>query len=213
MERNQEFPGFLITLEGLDKSGKTTVLDELEQHYSDAVFTREPNDNDWTGVKVRDVLEGRSDASSFATFSMFLADHLNHIENVVGPELSNGNLVVCDRYIDSRYVYQQVSLEDEVENTDSLSWVKSLHEGEFTSTIKPDLTILLDISVEESLRRKGDDPAERFEKKEFLKQVRNNYLRLTEEEPERFVVIDAEQSKEDVKQDVIDVVSENISLS
>lgn len=198
--------GSLVTIEGIDKSGKTTVLNELKQQFPNAVFTKEPNDNEWTGAEVRDVLEGRSSASEFATFAMFLADHLNHIETVIGPELSDGNLVVCDRYIDSRYAYQQVSLEDTVESDDSLDWVQSLHEGEYTSTIKPDLTILLDISVEESMRRKGDDPAERFEKKEFLTKVRDNYRRLSVEESERFVVIDAEQSKERVKTEVTESI-------
>jgi dTMP kinase len=200
--------GTLITVEGIDKAGKTTVFSELESEFPSACITTEPNEESSVGKEVRSVLSGDAEASEMATFSMFLVDHLNHIETKVGPELERGNTVLCDRYLDSRYAYQQVALNGEIDQSDELNWIKNLHEGNHTTTIKPDMTILLDISVGESLRRKGDDPAEKFETRQFLEQVNKNYHRLAAEEPDRYFVIDAERSKEEVKEEVIHTVKE-----
>lgn len=210
----------LVTVEGIDKAGKTTVLNALQSEFPDADFTTEPYEpnaesmpddyeGSWTGKAVREVLQGKREADEFATFAMFLADHLHHVESYLGPELDNGTLVICDRYMDSRYAYQQEALTEIVPDDESpLEWIQEIQEGEYTGTIKPDLTLLLDITVDESFRRKGDDPAERFEKRQFLETVRNNYLELAEAESDRYKIIDAEQSKEQVKKDVIEAVRE-----
>jgi thymidylate kinase len=80
-------------------------------------------------------------------FFLFLAEHANHVEKYVSPELKD-RTVVCDRYIDSRYVYQRHELENEVSG-DTLSWVRCIEEQDWK--IMPDTTILLDVSVETSL--------------------------------------------------------------
>lgn len=214
--------GTLVTIEGIDKSGKTTAVEALHENFDDPVITTEPYEESWTGRWVRDVLQGEREADEFATFSMFLADHLNHVEELVGPSLEDGKLVICDRYIDSRYAYQQEVLEKVVEG-DTLSWIQKLQQGKYTTTLLPDLTILLDITVEESFRRKGEDPSERFETREFLKKVRENYLELAKNN-DRFVIIDGsplddngdplppEQSKKKVRNAVVEAVLNNTDI-
>lgn len=211
----------LVTLEGIDKAGKSTVLNALREEFPEAVFTTEPYepeaenmDNEyegaWTGEIVREVLKGEREADEFGTFAMFLADHLHHVESLIGPALDEGKLVICDRYMDSRYAYQQEALRNIVPEGDTLNWIQNIQEGQYAGTIKPDLTLLLDISVEESLRRQGEDPTERFEKSDFLENARNNYLEIAEDEPERYEVIDAEQSKELVRREVLEAVKTRV---
>lgn len=214
--------GTLVTIEGIDKAGKTTAVDALHENFEDPVLTTEPYEESWTGEWVREVLQGKRDADEFATFSMFLADHLNHVEDLIGPSLEEGKLVICDRYMDSRYAYQQEALKNVVED-DTLGWIQKLQEGEYTTTIVPDLTILLDITVEESFRRKGEDPAEKFETREFLETVRENYLELAENN-DRFVIIDGtpldgngdplppHRSKEEVRNAVVEAVLKNTDI-
>lgn len=194
----------LITLEGIDKAGKGTVYEKLKEDFVSPTYTSEPNEKTWTGEHIRSVLQGKKEADEFAVFAMFVIDHFNHIEKVIQPELENGNAVISDRYIDSRYAYQQEALKELVPG-DTLDWIKEIQESR---TIKPDLTILLDISVEESIRRQGKEPAEMFENKQFLTKVRENYIQLSEEEPGRYVVIDGERPKKEVYKDVKTTIQE-----
>ena len=211
--------GTLVTIEGIDKAGKTTVLNGIDEAFSNVCLTSEPYEEEWTGEWVRDVLQGRRDADEFATFSMFFADHINHVETCVGPALSAGKMVVCDRYIDSRYAYQQQALE-QVTDDDTLDFLQRVNEGEYVSSITPDVTILLDIPVEESLRRQNSsEDAERFEERDFLTTVRQNYLQLAAQY-DRFVVIDGaptgesgaplstSASRQQVRENVIQAVRE-----
>jgi dTMP kinase len=192
-----------VTIEGIDKAGKGTVVDMLKDQFPDAVFTTEPKDDAWLGKIVREAISGERDVPPMSVFHLFLADHYSHVNSVVRPARENteASLIVCDRYSDSRYAYQQEAL-DEIFENGALEWITQVQET--PQTVTPDMTLLLDISVEESLRRTGDEPTEIFEKKEFLETVRQNYLTLAEKYPDRFVVIDAEQPKETVKQECLE---------
>jgi dTMP kinase len=176
----------LITIEGIDGSGKTTLVSALRESLKDLdpVFTREPGST-WVGEAVRKAIADRADPVTEAL--LFVADHAAHLETVVRPALDAGRLVISDRYTDSRYAYQAAMLEGRI--PDPSGWLRALHDG---WTIAPDRTFLLLIPVEEALERLAPDRRqEHFEDGPFLEEVRRNYLALAEAEPSRFVLVDA----------------------
>jgi len=181
----------LITLEGIDGSGKSTLFSSLQRSLSDigAVFTREPGAT-WIGAQVRRAIAEELDPVAEAL--LFAADHAAHLEAVVRPALARGAPVISDRYTDSRYAYQWATLEGVL--PDPLAWLRMVHNG---WTIPPDHTLLLVLPVEVALSRKREaGNREHFEEASLLARVQENYLFLAGEEPSRFVVLDA-QKKED----------------
>jgi len=179
----------LVTLEGLDGSGKTTVWNALVDDYPDAVHTREPTES-WYGEAVyRSITDETADP--LAELFLYTADHADHLSRVVRPALTEGRLVISDRYSDSRYAYQGATLVDELDRP--MEYVQSIHEP-FTRT--PDLTFYLDIDPETAAERSGK--TNKFEQADYLEQVSNNYEQLIANDPERFVRVDATRSPEAV---------------
>lgn len=208
-----DYPGVLVTLEGIDGAGKGTVLEALRDEFPEARFTEEPNESNRIGKLARWALKSE-EVSDLALFHLFVADHHQHEKEIIAPELSSGALVVSDRYIDSRYVYQSISLADLIPGSDNnvMSWITSVQEGPET-VILPNLTILLDIPVEESFRRKEDDTKERYEKVEFLSKTRERYHKLAEMYPERYVTVDGTQDPAVVAQECVELVRNAYSTS
>ncbi|MDW7731527.1 MAG: dTMP kinase [Methanolobus sp.] len=194
--------GKLITLEGIDGSGKSTVAKRLAANpdFSDCVFTREPTGS-WIGEAVDRAIH--SDTDNLAELLLFAADHAEHISKLIRPSLESGRNVVSDRYSASRYAYQGMTLAGRFE--DPLRWVQDIHRG---WTIKPDLTILFDIDPQIAVARCGSrGDKTKFEKIGFLEGVRENYLRLSGEDPGSFIMIDASKSMDDTEAEVIDIIS------
>ncbi|QIB79247.1 dTMP kinase [Haloferax volcanii] len=181
----------LVTLEGLDGSGKTTVWEALHDAYPAAVFTREPTSDSWYGEAVNRAIDDDG-ADPLATLFLFTADHADHLSRVVRPALADGKLVVSDRYSDSRYAYQAAALRDS-DLRRPMEYIRGIHTA---FTRPPDKTIYLDVDPETAAARSG--ATNKFEQAAYLADVRENYERLVEAEPERFVRIDATQSPEDV---------------
>jgi dTMP kinase len=189
----------LVTLEGVDGSGKTTVWEALRDARGDGfTFTSEPTDS-WYGEAVRRS-EAETDADPLAELFLFTADHADHLSGVVEPALERGDVVVSDRYSDSRYAYQGAALADEVPR--AMEYVRGIHQP---WTRPPDLTLFFDIDPETGAARSG--ATNKFEQAEFLADVRENYEQLIEYDPERFVRIDASQSPEAVIADAEDVLA------
>ena len=177
----------LVTLEGLDGSGKTTVWDRLRSDDAvpdDAVFTREPTDT-WYGDAVQRSIDD-DDADSLAELFLYTADHAAHLSDTVRPALRENRLVVSDRYSDSRYAYQGATLAERGAFDDPLSYVRDVHAP---WTRPPDRTVYLDLDPETAARRSG--ATNKFETADYLTTVRDNYERLIESDPERFVRVDA----------------------
>ncbi len=191
----------LITIEGIDGSGKSTLLASLRRSLADLdpVFTREPGAT-WVGDAVRRAVAEKLDPMTEAL--LFAADHAAHVAEIVRPALRERRVIISDRYTDSRYAYQSVTLEGVIPRP--LRWLQNLHEG---WTIPPDRTFLLVLPVEAALSRLKD-PGERehFEMREVLERVQRNYIALAEEEPARFVVVDACKGMEEIH----DFVAEEI---
>jgi dTMP kinase len=182
----------LVTLEGIDGSGKTTVWETLREQYPEAVFTREPTKS-WYGDAVHRSLED-DEADPLAELFLYTADHADHLSRVVRPALEAGDPVVSDRYSDSRYAYQAASLAGRIDRP--MEYIRGVHQP---FTRPPDATLYFDVDPRTGAARAG--AANKFEQVDYLAAVRENYERLIEMQPERFVRIDAEQSPEAVLDD------------
>ncbi|PKL65077.1 MAG: dTMP kinase [Methanomicrobiales archaeon HGW-Methanomicrobiales-3] len=191
----------LITLEGIDGSGKSSLHEALSELLADLdpVFTREPGAT-WVGDQVRRAIKEQIDPVTEAT--LFVADHAAHLAKVVRPALAEGRLVISDRYSDSRYAYQSVTLQGIV--PDPEGWMRAMHNG---WTIVPDKTFLCVLPVDEALTRlKPDSEREHFEKHETLVKVQDNYLSYAKAEPARFVIVDAMLPQDTVAKFVADAI-------
>jgi dTMP kinase len=191
----------LITLEGIDGTGKSTLCAALAERLVDIspLFTREPGAT-WVGDSVRRAIAEQTDPVTEAL--LFVADHAAHLAAVIRPALAQGQLVISDRYTDSRFAYQSVTLEGVIPHP--LAWLQSLHNG---WTIVPNKTFLLIMPVDAALERLTvKNGREHFERKEILEQVQKNYLWLARADPSRFVLIDAMKEKDEIAGFVADAI-------
>ncbi|WP_449408838.1 dTMP kinase [Microbacterium maritypicum] len=195
--------GVWITLEGGDGSGKTTQANLLATWLEDAgrtvVRTREPGGSE-VGRLIRDiVLHHRGDIAPRAEALLYAADRAHHVATVVRPALARGEVVLQDRYLDSSVAYQGAGrVLDGAEIRDLSLWAA---EGAL-----PDLTVLLDLAPEAARVRldSADKPFDRLEaeKNEFHARVRDAYLALAAAEPERFLVLDASASPDELAESI-----------
>lgn len=193
----------LITLEGIDGSGKSTLFTSLRHSLSDtgAVFTREPGAT-WIGDQVRRAIAEEVDPVTEAL--LFAADHAAHLESVIRPAIARGVPVISDRYTDSRYAYQWATLEGIL--PDPLTWLRSVHKG---WTIPPDHTLLIVLPVDIALARKKEvGKKEHFEESSLLEKVQQHYLTLAAEEPSRFLIVDGELEKKELASFALRVIRE-----
>ena len=196
----------LVTLEGLDGSGKSSAVAHLEDSDAvpdDAVFTREPTGS-WYGDAVRRSI-GADDADSLAELFLYTADHAAHLAETVRPALADDRVVVSDRYSDSRYAYQGATLatHPDLDVPDPLAFVREVHEP---WTRPPDATIYLDVDPETGAERAG--ATNKMEQVDFLETVRENYERLIDDDRDRFVRVDARRPQEDVLDEVEETVAD-----
>ena len=163
-----------VTFEGIDGSGKTTVAklvyEKIESEGKKVVFTYEPTDS-WIGRCVQNCIE--TDCDPFITAFTFIADRIEHCKQIK-KWLDSGNIVICDRYADSTYAYQEVQLRDKID--DPIRWLKELSKDKI---LDPDRIFIFDVDPEISLKRiQKREKLIPFEKVSFLKKVRKNYLDL-----------------------------------
>lgn len=193
--------GTFITVEGLDGAGKTLVVKSIKRKFG-AETTCEPSEF-WTGKQVRKAL--RNDTPAFTDFFLFMADRHYHIEEFIKPEVENGGVVVSDRFSDSTLAYQPVQLKGEIHPSPQ-QWMERVMDP---WNLTPDLTIYLDVSVDTALER--CDGEEKYEKREMLEEVKANYDDLTKRFSDRFEVVDAEQSKKAVREEVLSIVGNELN--
>lgn len=190
--------GFFVTVEGIDGAGKTTVVDAINAEWKQVLLTQEPSEL-WTGKQVRRAISNESDTHPLATFYLFMADRIHHIEEEIRPALDRGMLVVSDRYADSTLAYQPIALDEHVE--EPRSFMDATMEP---WNFDPDLTIYIDVPIEVAMQRLDGD--EEYEKREFLRGVKENYEAIRDGNSDRFVTIDGTQSKEAVREEALDII-------
>ncbi|MES3516121.1 MAG: dTMP kinase [Natronomonas sp.] len=189
----------LVTVEGIDGAGKSTVIEALDDEF-EGTFTREPTDS-WYGAAVERSI-GDETADPLAELFLYTADHAAHLSRVIEPALSAGDLVVSDRYSDSRYAYQGATLDGVID--DPVAYIRRIHEP---FSRKPDLTLYLDVPATVGAERSG--ATNKFETAEYLKTVRENYERLIDDDPDRFVRIDATRQAGAVRGDAIEAIRQH----
>jgi dTMP kinase len=201
--------GLFITFEGGDGSGKTTQINLLaswlESEGHTVVITREPGGTD-LGTELRNIILHREGfIAPRAEALLYAADRSHHIHTLVRPALKRGEIVVQDRYLDSSVAYQGAGrVLDPTEVREISLWA--------TERLMPDLTVLLDVpaSVAKERQAAGERQYDRLEAEaeDFHTRVRESYLALAAEEPERFLVIDGESSIEEIHEAIVVKVSD-----
>lgn len=209
-----------ISICGVEGAGKTTQLRHISEFLKitgrNFVMTREPGGTE-IGMKIRRILldpENR-DLTPKAELFLYAADRIQHIEQIILPALKEGKIVVTDRFVDSTTVYQGYARGIDLELVEKIN--------EFVlNGLKPDLTLLLDISPVVGLARVRDqfqlgeraESESRFEREEliFHEKIRKGFLTLAQKETTRFRVIDADRDPDMVKQDVISVLKSALDL-
>jgi dTMP kinase len=204
-------PGFFVAFEGGEGAGKSTqvrlLTHVLVDQGRDVLATREPGGTP-AGETIRSILldPATGHLSPRAEALLYAADRAHHVATVVRPALARGAVVLTDRYLDSSLAYQGAGRTLDVEEVRQLSTWAS--EG-----LVPDLTVLLDLDPEVGLARAGDPDRLEAEPLEFHRRVRLLFLDLAAAEPQRYLVVDAERSPEDVFAEVGLAVAEAVSAA
>ena len=200
--------GFFVTFEGVEGCGKTTQLEllfsKMQSMEIPVLATREPGGTK-LGRNLRDILLfSEKDSIDIGTeLLLYEADRIQHVKEVIFPALEKGINVLCDRFFDSTTAYQVYGRGLDYE------LVKKINE--FASCgLEPDLTFLLQIPVSEGLKRANSSGvADRLEKEdlEFHEKVKNGFLKIADQNPERFSLIADGESKDNIHSEILGIVS------
>lgn len=201
--------GKFITFEGCEGVGKSRQLEMLKEYLKnnniDFYFTREPGG---TGVseQIRNIiLDGKNSAMvDECEALLYAAARVQLIKEEIAPRLDAGQLVLCDRYVDSSFAYQAVARGLGYDFIDSINCYA-------TRNFMPDYTVWLDLTPEQAFKRKGGvDKNDRLELSgmKFHNDVYKGYKELSLKYPERFIVIDASGTKEQTQSKIISALKE-----
>ena len=201
-----------ISFEGIEGSGKSTLLENLKKYYLkkelEVLFTKEPGGTE-LGKDIRGILlNPASLISSEAELLLLMADRIEHVTTIINPNLKKNKIIFCDRYIDSTIAYQGKG--------------RNLSENKIKELIDilnlpiPDLTILLDLPVEDGLLRANKrNELDRFEKEDinFHKSIRKSYLDLQKKDPKRIFLFDSSISENKLFENVLNLIEKKIHES
>ncbi len=194
-----------IAFEGGDASGKTTQAERVAAKIN-AVFTREPGGTP-VGESLRSILLNPISPLALRTEALLMAaSRAQLVQELINPTLAKGQHVVTDRYISSSLAYQGYASGLPIDEVLYLSLFA-------TKELLPDLTILIDVPVEESIKRRGKSP-DRFEQEniDFHKRVRGGYLEMAQTNNDEWVIIDGTKSQENVAKDVDQAIYDRLQL-
>ncbi len=183
--------GVFIAIEGIDGAGNTTnstlLAQWLEEKGYKVLLTKEPTKSD-IGLLIRKFLKDKRLPPAVDAL-LYAADRTLHLEVEVKPALEKGFIVVSDRYLESSIAYQTAQGLD-------VKWIEEINRF----AVKPDLTFILDVDPEVACKRKRGFGKEKFEKKEFLKRVRELFLKRAREKG--YFVVDASKPVNEVQEEI-----------
>ena len=191
--------GLFITVEGVDGCGKTTQIKLMEKYLREkginVVLAREPGGTDISEAIRSIILDARNTEMSYITEMLLYASaRAQLVAQVIKPALNKGNVVICDRFIDSSYVYQGFGRGIELKTIEEVNRIAM-------DGIEPDITFFFDLRPEVALRRRIEaSETDRMEKEniEFHNKVYSGYLKLSEMFPERIRVINSAGTIDDI---------------
>lgn len=196
-----------ITFEGIEGSGKSTQIELLKNFFKErsleVVFTKEPGSSK-IGSHIREILLNKNNSIlPYTELFLILADRIQHVHEIIEPELKAGNIVVSDRYIESSIAYQ--GQREGLDKEEIINFIEKLN------LPVPDITFLLDLPVEHGLdRAKKRASLDRFESEDisFHKKIRSAYLEMYDQNPSRIIKIDASLKSEEV----FEIIKKNIKI-
>jgi dTMP kinase len=200
--------GLFISFEGIDGCGKSTQADllrsYLESKGEQVELLREPGGTALS-EQIREILlNPNNEKMDPSTESILLsASRAQLTREIIIPALERGNVVICDRYADSTLAYQGYG------RGINLEWLEKLNEFA-TAGLKPDITLLVDLPVDEAFNRMQSKSFDRIEMEgiEFLDKVRSGYLELTDRFSKRYFMIDGMETIEEMSKKIINKIEE-----
>ena len=197
-------PGLFVVFEGGDGVGKSTQVVELvtrlQNRRIEPVLTRQPGGTP-IGAKLRELLldPGHPELTARTEALVYAADKAQHVEEVILPALARGDVVVCDRYVDSMIAYQGAGRVLDLAEVEQVArWA--------TGGLRPDLTVLLDIDPAEAVANIRQQDRLEAAGLGFHRRAREHFLWLAGEDPERYLVLGARESRESIAEKVAEKV-------
>lgn len=208
MTKSLSNKGIFIVFEGVEGSGKSTqcclLTHQLEREGINFLHLREPGDTG-TGEKIREWLRTSSELDGYSELFLLSASRRALVKNKIIPALTNGQVVVLDRYIYSTLAYQGFGRGI---NIQQINYVNMMA----TEGLSPDITFLLDINPKNSFQRKPKGTLDRWELEniDFYTKVRNGYLKISGEDTNLWRVINADKPKESISEEVWEIVRSHL---
>lgn len=204
--------GFFITFEGGEGVGKTTQIKHLEQHLTEAghsvLVTREPGGTA-AAEAIRDLLSHEAIGSEWtpeAELMLLFAARAMHIKDMIKPALTEGKVILCDRYIDSTRVYQGY-LQDV-----SMDFILDL-ESKIVGQYIPDLTLIMDLEADAAMARvQSRGATDHYDRgdKAFYEALRSGFLQIAKDNADRCAIIDASQDEKIITAAIAQTVEERL---
>lgn len=196
-----------ITFEGIEGSGKSTQSKKLHAYFlkksQDAILTREPGGTK-ASEQIREILITQENLEAKTELLLNFASRNEHVEKLIKPSLQNNKIVICDRFFDSTYAYQGSAMGVDFALIDK---IKDLTIGDFA----PDVTFLIDIDVETSLKRlvnRNDNNRYDGFSIDFHQKVRDGFLKIAKQNS-RIKIIDGTKSEDEIFSEIINNLNLN----
>ena len=198
--------GSLITFEGIDGSGKSTQIQMLEHEFNklgvEYKTFREPGGTELS-EKIREILLDKENIELISTAEslLFAAARAQLTSEQIKPAIEQGEFVICDRFTDSTIAYQGYGRGLDIKQLEEINYIA-------TDGLTPDITFILDISPEAAAVRMEAEVSDRMEETgvEFFRRIRGGYLQIKDQNPNRYRLINGEQSPENVFKEIKDMI-------
>jgi len=204
---------FFISIEGFDGTGKSTQASILKKNLGDlnidSILVREPGSTSFS-EKIREVLKENTEIETLTELLLFQASRFELVKKVIIPNLEMGKVVITDRFSDSSVAYQGYGGGLDIKLIENLNNIS-------TSSLKPDLTFLLDLNLESSKKRtflrNNDEQIYKFEKKDsiFHKKVKDGFLEILKNNNDRIIKIDASKDINEISDLILKMALEKIN--
>lgn len=204
---------FFISIEGFDGTGKSTQASILKKNLDDlnidSILVREPGSTSFS-EKIREILKENTEIETLTELLLFQASRYELVKKVIIPNLETGKVVITDRFSDSSVAYQGYGGGLDIKLIETLNNIS-------TSNLKPDLTFLLDLNLENSKKRtfsrNDDEQIDKFEKKDSIyhEKVKAGFLEILKNNNDRIIKIDASKDIYEISELILNIALEKIN--